>query len=49
MNNTFEVKKTLTINAGTAKVWDAITNPDKIKIYYCSKSQHCDTYDTNNQ
>ena len=34
MNNTLEVKKTLTINAETAKIWDAITNPDKIKIYF---------------
>ncbi len=34
MNKNLEVNKTLKINAGIEKVWDAITDPEKIKIYF---------------
>ena len=34
MNKNLEVNKTLEINAGIEKVWDAITDPEKIKIYF---------------
>jgi uncharacterized protein YndB with AHSA1/START domain len=29
----FEAIKTVTIDAPRAKVWDALTNPDKVKLY----------------
>lgn len=33
MNKQLIVKNTITINASASKVWDALTNPDKTKIY----------------
>jgi len=33
MTNKFVVKKSIEINADKAKVWDALVNPEKIKLY----------------
>lgn len=33
MNKNLKVSKSIEINAAPDKVWDALTNPDKIKIY----------------
>ena len=33
MTNTFVAKATITINAPTSRVWDALTKPDLIKQY----------------
>jgi uncharacterized protein YndB with AHSA1/START domain len=33
MNNKYTAKATITINATTSKVWDALTKPDLIKQY----------------
>ena len=33
MNNKFVAKSTITINAPTSRVWDALTQPDLIKQY----------------
>lgn len=33
MDSTLTVSKTITINATALAVWDALTNPEKIKIY----------------
>ena len=33
MNRSLKVSKSIEINSGAKKVWDALINPDKIKIY----------------
>lgn len=33
MNKELTVKTSIEINADKAKVWDALTNPEKIKVY----------------
>lgn len=33
MNNELTIKNSVEINAGRAKVWDALINPEKIKMY----------------
>lgn len=36
------VKKTITIHAPSAKVWDAITNPELVKLYMFNSDVVCD-------
>lgn len=33
MNKNLKVSKSIVINAETSEIWDALTNPEKIKIY----------------
>ncbi|MBL4624123.1 MAG: hypothetical protein JKY42_03145 [Flavobacteriales bacterium] len=33
MNKDLKVSKTIKINASTEQVWDALINPEKIKVY----------------
>lgn len=33
MNKDLKVSKSVEINAGTERVWDALTNPEKVKTY----------------
>jgi uncharacterized protein YndB with AHSA1/START domain len=34
MTTELTLKKSININASTAKVWDALTNPELIKMYF---------------
>ena len=42
MTNKFVVKKSVEINADKAKVWDALVNPEKIKLYLFGTETICD-------